>query len=117
MPIYEYECKQCGHRFERKQSVNDDPLKVCPVCQGNLRKLLFPVGIVFKGSGFYKTDYASTSSSSDNGNGRHPGSKDDGGASSATGATKDNAEKAGKTEAGKAESGKTETGKDKPAAA
>ncbi len=59
MPIYEYECLKCGVRFERKQTIYEEPVKSCPQCQGKVRKLIFPVGIVFKGSGFYKTDYAS----------------------------------------------------------
>jgi len=65
MPIYEYECTKCGLRFERKQSIHDQPIKVCPQCAGQVRKVLFPVGIVFKGSGFYKTDYASKVTDSD----------------------------------------------------
>lgn len=64
MPIYEYECKVCSVRFERKQSMHDAPVEVCPDCGGQVRKLFFPAGIIFKGSGFYKTDYASSSSRS-----------------------------------------------------
>jgi len=64
MPIYEYECLTCSVRFERKQSVNDEPVKICPDCGGKVRKVFYPAGIIFKGSGFYKTDYASSSSSS-----------------------------------------------------
>jgi putative FmdB family regulatory protein len=61
MPIYEYECQTCGVHFERKQSVYDQPMQTCPECGGKVRKLFFPAGIIFKGSGFYKTDYASSS--------------------------------------------------------
>jgi putative FmdB family regulatory protein len=57
MPTYEYECTDCGHRFERVQRMTDDPVKACEKCSGPVRKVLFPVGIVFKGSGFYVTDY------------------------------------------------------------
>ena len=57
MPIYGYHCDECGNEFEILQSMKDDPLKVCPKCGGPLRKLLYPVGISFKGSGFYTTDY------------------------------------------------------------
>ncbi len=57
MPIYEYACTACGERTEAKQSFDDSPLQECPVCGGKLRKLYSPVGIVFKGSGFYSTDY------------------------------------------------------------
>ncbi len=56
MPIYEYECQDCGVRFERKQSFHEDPIKECPECKGHTRRVLHPVGIVFKGSGFYITD-------------------------------------------------------------
>lgn len=56
MPIYEYACTACGERTEAKQGFDDPPLEECPVCGGKLRKLYSPVGIVFKGSGFYSTD-------------------------------------------------------------
>src|SRR5919198_5117892 len=59
MPIYGYQCGRCGHQFELMQSMSDAPLKDCPECQGELRKLLYPVGIQFKGGGFYTTDYKS----------------------------------------------------------
>ncbi len=61
MPIYGYECTQCGHQLEVLQSISDDPLRSCPECMGPLRKLLYPVGVIFKGSGFYSTDYKSSS--------------------------------------------------------
>jgi putative FmdB family regulatory protein len=56
MPVYEYACTNCGERTEARQSFDDPPLEVCPRCGGKLRKLYSPVGIVFKGSGFYATD-------------------------------------------------------------
>jgi putative FmdB family regulatory protein len=56
MPIYEYACTVCGERTEAKQGFDDPPLEKCPKCGGHLRKLYSPVGIVFKGSGFYSTD-------------------------------------------------------------
>ncbi len=56
MPIYAYECKNCGVRFDRRQSFNDDPITVCPECEGEVHRLIQPAGIVFKGSGFYVTD-------------------------------------------------------------
>jgi putative FmdB family regulatory protein len=62
MPTYEYACKQCGEHLEVVQSFKDDPLTVCPNCGGDLRKVFGSVGIVFKGSGFYKTDSRSSSS-------------------------------------------------------
>jgi len=56
MPIYTYECESCGERFEAKQSFYDGPLTMCPTCEGELHRIIQPVGIVFKGSGFYVTD-------------------------------------------------------------
>ena len=60
MPIYEYACTACGERTEAKQGFDDPPLEECPHCGGRLRKLYSPVGIVFKGSGFYSTDQKSS---------------------------------------------------------
>jgi putative FmdB family regulatory protein len=56
MPTYEYACKACGEHLEVVQSFKDDPLTECPNCGGVLRKVFAPIGIAFKGSGFYKTD-------------------------------------------------------------
>ncbi|GAB7041927.1 MULTISPECIES: FmdB family zinc ribbon protein [Catenuloplanes] len=56
MPTYQYACTECGHQLEAVQSFSDEPLTECPACQGRLRKLFNSVGIVFKGSGFYRTD-------------------------------------------------------------
>ena len=64
MPTYEYACTSCGERTEAKQSFDDPPLEDCPHCGGKLRKLFSPVGIVFKGSGFYSTDAKGSSKSS-----------------------------------------------------
>ena len=56
LPIYEYACVDCGRHIEVKQSFSDEPLKVCPHCRGKLRRVFHPVGVLFKGSGFYHTD-------------------------------------------------------------
>jgi putative FmdB family regulatory protein len=56
MPIYEYECEKCRRRFELFQHFSDEPVKVCPECEGPVRRVIQPVGIIFKGSGFYVTD-------------------------------------------------------------
>lgn len=56
MPTYEYLCKSCGERLEVVQPITSDPLTECPNCQGTLQKVFSPVGIVFKGGGFYKND-------------------------------------------------------------
>ncbi|WP_439427941.1 FmdB family zinc ribbon protein [Micromonospora sp. LA-10] len=84
MPTYQYACTACGHQLEAVQSFSDDPLTECPACEGRLRKLFNSVGIVFKGSGFYRTD--SRTSGSDNGAGAasKPAKSD---SSSSTGST------------------------------
>lgn len=62
MPTYVYECKNCEHQFETFQKMTDDPLTECPKCKGKIARVLFPPGIVFKGSGFHINDYPSKSS-------------------------------------------------------
>ncbi|WP_327588595.1 FmdB family transcriptional regulator [Nonomuraea sp. NBC_00507] len=64
MPTYQYACNDCGEPLEVVQKFSDDALTVCPACQGNLRKVFSAVGIVFKGSGFYRTDNRTSSPSS-----------------------------------------------------
>jgi putative FmdB family regulatory protein len=56
VPTYQYACTECGEQLEMVQKFTDEPLTVCPACNGRLRKVFSPVGIVFKGSGFYRTD-------------------------------------------------------------
>jgi len=69
MPIYTYRCDSCGVQFDRRQKFSDEPIKICPECQTEtLRKVYLPVGIVFKGSGFYATDNRSPSGTDS----RHP---------------------------------------------
>ena len=57
MPIYEYECEKCGLRTEVRQNISDPPLEKCQKCSGRLRKLFAPPAIIFKGSGWYATDF------------------------------------------------------------
>ncbi|MFI8852603.1 FmdB family zinc ribbon protein [Streptomyces sp. NPDC053499] len=64
MPTYQYQCTECGEGLEVVQKFTDDSLTECPNCQGNLKKVFSAVGIVFKGSGFYRNDSRSSSSSS-----------------------------------------------------
>ncbi|MCW6006870.1 FmdB family transcriptional regulator [Micromonospora sp. CPCC 205371] len=63
MPTYQYACTACGHQLEAVQSFADEPLTECPACEGRLRKLFGSVGVVFKGSGFYRTDSRSAEKS------------------------------------------------------
>jgi len=56
MPMYDYQCNDCGHRFEVRQSFTDDPLTECPTCTGRVRRVMHPAGVIFKGSGWYITD-------------------------------------------------------------
>jgi putative FmdB family regulatory protein len=88
MPLYEYECESCSHRFEVIQKFSDAPISVCPKCGGAVQKLLSSPAIQFKGSGFYLTDY-----------GRGTGSKSE----------------SANTKAGKADSGATSSGGDSTA--
>ena len=82
MPTYEYACTSCGHHVEAVQSFSDDPLTVCPSCGGSLRKVFGSIGIVLKGSGFYKTDSRAAASSGSASGSKGPGGDPSGGASS-----------------------------------
>jgi len=101
MPLYEYKCKKCGHRFELIQSFSAEDAKECPVCQGEVERLIStPARAHFKGSGFYSTDYgakpAAAAKSADGSGGSDGGSA----ASDKSGSDKGSAEKpAAKTEA------------------
>ena len=66
MPIYEYECSDCQCHFERKQRFDEEPIAVCPNCEGKARRVIHSVPVIFKGSGFYVTDHRSSSTSSTN---------------------------------------------------
>jgi putative FmdB family regulatory protein len=80
VPTYQYACTECDHAFEQFQSFTEDALTVCPRCEGRLRKVFNAVGVVFKGSGFYRTD-------SRNGSGNGSGSGSGSGSSSDTSST------------------------------
>ena len=106
MPLYEYQCKKCGHRFERIQSYSAEDVKECPVCQGEVERLISAPAIRFKGSGFYSTDY-----------GAKPSAKS-GSGSSTEKATSDGAKPtAEKSSAEKSSSEKPSTEKSTPAKA
>jgi putative FmdB family regulatory protein len=84
MPLYEYQCDACSHRFERIQKFSDPLIDVCPSCGGTVKKLLSSPAIQFKGSGWYITDYAKKSSSKDDGKGSGSTPTGDGKASDKT---------------------------------
>ncbi len=76
MPVYTYRCDSCGVQFERYQSFNDEPLKICPECRKkSLRKVITPTRIIFKGSGFYATDHKSPSGGNSSSNTKSSESK------------------------------------------
>ena len=102
MPLYEYECESCRHRFERIQKFSDPPIETCPVCGGPVRKLLSSPAIQFKGSGWYITDYARQDKKS--------GSVDGGSSSSSPSGSDSKGESASKTD-----SSSSTTKADKPA--
>src|SRR2546421_4812701 len=81
MPTYQYACTECGEQLEVVQKFSDEPLTECPSCAGRLRKVFSPVGVVFKGSGFYKTDSrkSGTSSSAAKSDGSDSSTKSDSG--------------------------------------
>ena len=83
MPTYEYRCHECEHQFEVFQKMSDEPVSDCEVCGGPVRRLLFPVAIHFKGSGFYTTDYARKKTlAAGNGNGSSESGESNGNGSS-----------------------------------
>lgn len=76
MPTYEYACTSCGQHLEVVQSFKDEPLTTCPHCSGTLRKVFTPIGVVFKGSGFYKTDSRGTEHVAGAGVAKEPATKE-----------------------------------------
>ena len=81
MPLYEYQCKKCGHRFEKIQKFSDKPIKKCPECGGPVEQVISAPAVQFKGSGWYVTDYAkggaSAGSSSNGESGKDSGKKEE----------------------------------------
>ncbi|CAL9526655.1 hypothetical protein SUDANB121_03966 [Nocardiopsis dassonvillei] len=108
MPTYQYACTECGAQMEVVQSFSDDALTVCPECEGRLRKVYSAVGIVFKGSGFYRTDSGKTSNSS---------SLTGSGASTAPAAASDKKESAGSETSSSSSPAKSESTSGSTAAA
>src|SRR5947199_2222073 len=102
MPLYEYECKKCHHRFERIQKFSDPHVKKCPDCGGPVEQVLSAPAVQFKGSGWYVTDYAKKSGGSS-------GSSGNGDSTASTGDPKKDEKKETKTETSKTEASKTES--------
>jgi putative FmdB family regulatory protein len=113
VPTYAYACTACGHRFEVQQSFTDAALTACPECEGRLRKLFNTIGIVFKGSGFYRTDSRNGSSGAEGAAGKDSGAKETG-AKEAAGQDSGAKESSGREPSSVKESSGTSTGK-KPA--
>jgi len=93
MPTYQYRCNDCGHEFEEFQSMTEDPIRVCPKCKGETRRLISGgAGLIFKGSGFYQTDYRSAKYQADQRkdvtSGSSPSSSSSDSSSKATGSDK-----------------------------
>jgi putative FmdB family regulatory protein len=108
VPTYEYACTACGHRFDAVQRFTDEPLTECPECSGDLRKVYGAVGIVLKGSGFYKTDSRAAAGTNGSKNGKgstrsepsgdSPGSGSDSGSGSDGGSGSGSSDKSGASE-------------------
>jgi putative FmdB family regulatory protein len=92
MPLYEYECKKCGHRFEKILKFSDKPMKKCPDCGGAVEQLISAATVQFKGAGWYVTDYAKKGTSSSKPSEGESGSKDTAKDSKETKETKDSKE-------------------------
>jgi putative FmdB family regulatory protein len=112
LPTYEYACTACGHRLDAVQKFSDEPLTVCPECGGALRKVYGAVGIVLKGSGFYKTD-SRVSTKAGNGDSKSSDSSSSSDAKSSDSSSKsDSASKSDSS--GKSDGGSSGSGSDKP---
>lgn len=116
MPTYQYACTSCDHRFEAVQTFSEDALTTCPTCEGRLRKVFSSVGIVFKGSGFYRTDSragAVNGASSDSGKGSETAKADSSSSSSSdsgsSGSSSSSSEKSS-SGSGSSSSGKSGSG-------
>src|ERR1700694_2227993 len=111
MPTYGYRCSNCGHQFEIVQRISEEPLKTCPKCQGKLSKVLYPVGISFKGSGFYTTDYKGAEKSSAGSSNGSPSSSEGSGDRKPSGDSKPDAKPESKSNTNKESKSDTKTEK------
>ncbi|HEY2280520.1 MAG TPA: FmdB family zinc ribbon protein [Streptosporangiaceae bacterium] len=115
MPTYQYACTECGEQLEKVQKFSDDPLTVCPNCNGRLRKVFSPVGIVFKGSGFYRTDSRSGPVAGGKDSNKDSGQEKVGSGSKAESSSGDKADKSDKStdkSSAKSDSAGSSSGKD-----
>ena len=106
MPTYSYACTECDNRFDAVQAFTEDALTTCPQCSGRLRKLFNSVGVVFKGSGFYRTDSREASKSAV--------ASDSGSSAGSSGSDKSSSDKSGPDKSGSDKSGSEKKSSDKP---
>jgi putative FmdB family regulatory protein len=109
VPTYSYACTECGNRFDVVQAFTDDALTTCEQCSGRLRKLFSSVGVVFKGSGFYRTDSRESSKSSTNGSAKS--------SSSSGSETSSSSDKSGSSEKSSSSSDKSDSASSKSSTA
>ena len=105
MPTYSYACTECDNRFDAVQAFTEDALTTCPQCSGRLRKLFNSVGVVFKGSGFYRTDSREASKSAV--------ASDSGSSAGSSGSDKSGSDKSGSDKSGSDKSGSDKSGSEK----
>jgi putative FmdB family regulatory protein len=124
MPLYEYECKKCGHRFEKIQKFSDKMVKKCPECGGQVEQMISAPAVQFKGSGWYVTDYAKKSSSPGSSSSGESSSKDkdkkdeksksDGGSQDSSSTASSSKESSSKESSSKESSSKESSSKERP---
>lgn len=111
MPLYEYECKKCHHRFERIQKSFSDPAPSCPKCKGKVEQLLHAPAVQFKGSGWYVTDYARGSSAGNSSSGESGGKSEEKADAKSESKSESKAESESKSEAKRESDSKSRAGK------
>ena len=116
MPTYSYACTECGNRFDVVQAFTDDALTTCEQCSGRLRKLFNSVGVVFKGSGFYRNDSRESAKSSSNGSAKSGSSSDSDASSSSSSDKSGSSEKSTSSEKSKSAGDKSDSSASKSAA-
>ena len=116
MPTYSYACTECGNRFDVVQAFTDDALTTCEQCSGRLRKLFNSVGVVFKGSGFYRNDSRESAKSSSNGSAKSSSSSDSDTSSSSSSDKSGSSEKPSSSEKSSSAGDKSDSSASKSAA-